>query len=499
MSPDGLRLKPLALDTYGERVVVVHRECPAFAVEGFQSLARVDVRVGERSLTAVLVLADDEAFVGREEIGLAAESIAALGAAPGAEVEIRPPRPIRSLGAVRRKISGETLGAEDYHAIVAEIVAGAYTKTELAAFVVGCAMDGLDRDEVVHLTRAMGRAGHALAWDRAPVVDKHCIGGIPGNRTSMIVVPIVAAHGLAIPKTSSRAITSPAGTADTMECLARVDLTIEEMQDAVHQHNGCICWGGAVNLSPADDILISVERPLALDAEGQMVASILSKKLAAGSTHILLDIPVGPTAKVRSHDRAERLRKLFRYVAHALGLHLEVVFTDGAGPIGRGVGPALEARDVLQVLRTDADAPPDLREKSLRLAGRVLEFDPQVEWGAGYDLARRILDSHQALEAMEAIRAAQGRAEPPPPSPLTHEVRAPRAGRLVALDNFVVARTARLAGAPIVRGAGVDLLVPLGREVAAGEPLLRIHAARSVDLGFALEYFEGRPASLALA
>lgn len=496
MSAEGLRVRRLGLDTYGERVVVVNRDCPAFAVEGFQSLARVEVRVKERSITAVLVISDDAALVGPKDVGLATASMEALGAEPGTPVEIRPPQPIRSLGAVRRKISGETLGADDYRAIVEEIVAGAYTKTELAAFVVACAMDGLERDEVVHLTRAMGGTGRSLSWKRKPIVDKHCIGGIPGNRTSMIVVPIVAAHGLAIPKTSSRAITSPAGTADTMECLARVNMEMEEMQAVVERHNGCICWGGAVNLSPADDILISVERPLALDAEGQMVASILSKKVAAGSTHILLDIPVGPTAKVRSHDRAERLRKLFRYVAHALGLHLEVMFTDGASPIGRGVGPALEARDVLQVLHTDSDAPPDLREKSLQLAGRVLEFDPKVEWGTGYETARRILDSHQALEAMEAIRAAQGRCEPPDPSPVVHEIPAARSGRLLSLDNYVIARTARLAGAPTVRGAGVDLLVPCGRAVKSGEPLLRIHAARAVDLQFAREYIESRPQSV---
>ena len=96
------------------------------------------------------------------------------------------------------------------------------------------------------------------------------------------VVPIVAAHGLTIPKTSSRAITSPAGTADTMEVLAKVDLSVDQMKDVVAACNGCLMWGGHVNLSPADDILIAVERPLSLDTREQMVASIMSKKIAAG-------------------------------------------------------------------------------------------------------------------------------------------------------------------------------------------------------------------------
>src|SRR5581483_4628592 len=144
----------------------------------------------------------------------------------------------------------------------------------------------------------------------------------------MVVVPIVAAHGLTIPKTSSRAITSPAGTADTMEVLARVDLEIEEMREVVSAERGCLVWGGHVNLSPADDVLISVERPLAIDTREQMVASILSHKLAAGSPRLLIDPPGGPTAKVRSKGEAIPLRKLFEHVGDNIGLAIEVLITD---------------------------------------------------------------------------------------------------------------------------------------------------------------------------
>src|SRR6476620_8900023 len=190
----------------------------------------------------------------------------------------------------------------------------------------------------------------------------------PSRSWSMIVVPIVAAHGLTIPKTSSRAITSPAGTADTMEVLARVDLGVEEMKEVVNACHGCLVWGGHVNLSPADDILISVERPLSIDTREQMVASIMSKKLAAGSTHLLIDLPVGPAAKLTSAMEAMRLRKLFEFVGDHFGISVEVVTTDGRQPIGRGIGPLLEAQDVMAVLANDAGAPADLREKSLRLA-----------------------------------------------------------------------------------------------------------------------------------
>ena len=213
---------------------------------------------------------------------------------------------------------------------------------EIAAFLIGSA-SFMTSGELLALVEAMARAGTQLNWPSPIVVDKHCIGGIPGNRTSMIVVPIVAAHGLTIPKTSSRAITSPAGTADTMEVLARVDVGIEEMKEVVAACRGCLVWGGHVNLSPADDILISVERPLSLDTREQMVASIMSKKLAAGSTHLLIDLPVGPTAKLANATEAMRLRKLFEFVGDHFGIAVEVITTDGRQPIGNGIGPVLEA------------------------------------------------------------------------------------------------------------------------------------------------------------
>jgi thymidine phosphorylase len=270
-----------------------------------------------------------------------------------------------------------------------------------------------------------------------------------------------------------------------MEMLADVELPLERLQQIVRSTRGCLAWGGTADLSPADDILISVERPLAIDSPGQMVASILSKKIAAGSTHLVLDIPVGPSAKVRSMPEAQRLKKLFEYVAARLGLQLDAVITDGRQPIGRGIGPVLEARDVMMVLNNDPDAPHDLRQKALRLAGRVIEFDPDVRGGDGYRIARDILDSGRALTQMNAIIGAQGRRNPPAPGALVFDVPAPKAGVVVAVDNLRLARIARLTGAPQVAGAGVDLRVRLGDTVREGEPLYRLHARFDADLGFA--------------
>ena len=274
----------------------------------------------------------------------------------GSYVTVTPAPPPASLDAVRAKIQGKTLEAPEIGAIVKDLTHFRYSDMEIAAFLVSSA-SFMTSGELIALTDAMSKAGTRLTWNTKTVVDKHCIGGIPGNRTSMVVVPIVAAHGLTIPKTSSRAITSPAGTADTMEVLARVDLDINAMKEVVATCHGCLVWGGHVNLSPADDILIAVERPLALDTREQMVASIMSKKLAAGSTHLLIDLPIGPNAKLANALEAMRLRKLFEFVGDHFGITVEVVTTDGRQPIGNGIGPVLEAQDVMAVLTNDPHAP----------------------------------------------------------------------------------------------------------------------------------------------
>lgn len=490
MTRSALRIRRVGIDTWRENVAFLHRSCPVVRAAGFQALAKVTVQANGRSIAAVLNVVDDDCIVSPPELGLSEEAFDRLGVQNGHEAHIEHAEPPASIAALHRKIAGERLSREDLLAIMRDVAGARYSKIELAAFVVATNQFELDRDEVLNLTEAMVAVGRRLDWrgdgGSGPVVDKHCIGGIPGNRTSMLVVPIVTAHGMLCPKTSSRAITSPAGTADTMEMLADVELPLERLQAIVHATRGCLAWGGTADLSPADDILISVERPLAIDSPGQMVASILSKKIAAGSTHLVLDIPVGPTAKVRSMPDAQRLKRLFEYVAARMNLQLDAVITDGRQPIGRGIGPVLEARDVMQVLENHPDAPHDLRQKALLLAGRVIEFDPDVRGGEGWRIARDILDSGRALAQMNAIVDAQGRRqEPLEPAPLVHDVHATGDGVVVGIDNLRLARIARLCGAPQVRGAGVLLLHKLGDAVRGGEPLYRLHARYETDLAFA--------------
>ncbi len=489
LASGGLNLRAVAIDTCKENVAYLHRDCDVYRAEGFQALSKVEVRANGRKILATLNVTSDPRIVQCHELGLSIDAFAQMGVDQGHPASISQAEPPASIAALYRKINGERLGREDFQAIVRDIAEHRYSKIELSAFVVATHRGELDREEVFFLTEAMITTGRRLDWRERLVVDKHCIGGIPGNRTSMLVVPIVAAHGMVCPKTSSRAITSPAGTADTMEVLANVELPFDRLSEIVRDHRACLAWGGTADLSPADDVLISVERPLSLDSPGQMVASILSKKVAAGSSHLVLDIPIGPTAKVRSMPEAQKLRRLFEYVAHRLGLSLDVVITDGRQPIGQGIGPVLEARDVMRVLQNHPLAPQDLRQKSLRLAGRLLECDPDIRGGDGYAIARDILDSGRALEKMRALIEAQG-ARPFDPEraalgSLSFDVVADRDGVVTGIDNFQIARIAQLAGAPKVKGAGVDLMRKLGESVQVGDVLYRVYAAFQSDLAFA--------------
>lgn len=489
-----LKLKRIPIETAPENTAFLSRQCARYRAEEFTALRKIEVSCGGRMILATLMICDDASIVGPDELGLAAPAFRRMRAAAGDNATIAQAAPPRSLDAVRKKIYGGEMSASDIREIIDDVAAFRYSPMEIAAFLVASA-SFMTSAEVLALTDAMTRVGARLEWPGKMIVDKHCIGGVPGNRTSMVVAPIVAAHGLFMPKTSSRAITSPAGTADTMEVLARVDLNTDDMRNVVEKTGACLVWGGRVNLSPADDVLISVERPLRIDTTEQMVASILSKKVAAGANRLLIDVPVGPTAKVRSQAEAVRLRKLFEYIGDKLELALDVVFSNGAQPVGRGIGPALEARDVMQVLSNDPAAPGDLRARSLYLAGRVLENDPDLRGGAGRARAEELLDSGAAFDKMQEIIEAQG--APPPnncaPGELTKDVVANRSGVISAMDCFRLGRVARLAGAPMDKGAGVDLFRKIGDRVEENEPLYRIHSCFESDFMFAMDLVSDDP------
>lgn len=459
---------------------------PANSVSAFDYLgsAKLEISAGAASIRTRVQVIDLPDLLGPGAIGLSSEAFAELGVPEGSEVTIRRTPSPESRAALTHKIQGGKLSEEQYHTLIRDIVESRYPEGEVAAFLVA-ATQNLSDHEVVSLARVRTRFTQRMTWPDKIVVDKHSMGGIPGSRITLIVVPIVAAHGgFLMPKTSSRAITSAAGTADAMETLANVELGPTELRICLEQARACIAWNGRLNHSVVDDVMNAITRPLGIDSNRWSVASILSKKLTAGSTHVIVDLPFGRRAKLKTEGDALELAALFEGVGRGLGLTVQAFATDGSKPIGRGIGPALEARDVIWALDNHPEAPSDLVEKALVFASRILAWDPTIgSVEAGRARAEKLLRSGAARKAFERIIDAQGRRSPPVmPGRLIHTFHADHAGAIREIDGWAVTEIARRAGAPLDKAAGVDILRNVGDTVECGEPLFVIHASAQGEL-----------------
>lgn len=487
-----LILKKPGIDTYLEPVAYIRKDSAICRAEGLHAHVRVKISFNNKTILATLNMVTD-GILQPGELGLSDYAWELLGAKEDEVAELSHAESLDSMSAVRAKIYGNQLAQENLDAIISDITQGKYSDVHIASFLTACAGGRLSHQEIIELTRAMINIGDRLHWDHNHlIVDKHCVGGLPANRTTPIVVAIVASFGLLIPKTSSRAITSPAGTADTMEALTNVDLDFAAMQKIVEQENGCLAWGGNVSLSPADDKLIMIEREMDLDSPAQLVASVLSKKISAGSTHIAISIPTGETTKVRTQAMADKLVSLFKVVGNAFGLTLKFCFEEGGQPVGNGIGPCLEAMDILAVLQNKPNAPKDLIEQSLILAGEIIEFSPEIKAGEGFKTAENILQSGQAWEKFQKICQAQGGLKTPAVAKFQHDVLAENNGVVSEFDNRNLSRLAKLAGAPHAKAAGVYLHVKLGYEVKSGDKLFTVHAETQGELNYALEFLASK-------
>ncbi len=473
---------------------------PAIAIFNEGDAARLDlhyedrVRLRCRRKEAVVIvdIAQSDKAVPPGHIGLFEESLKLLGARACSKAKLFLEEKPVSVQYIRKKLDGEELSAKEISVIINDIVCNNLSSVELTHFVAACYTRGLSGKEVLAMTRAMALSGERLRL-KGNVMDLHCIGGVPGNRTTMIVVPIVAAAGLRIPKTSSRAITSPAGTADTMEVLAKVDIGLKKMYSVVKKTNGCIVWGGAMNLAPADDKIIRVEYPLSIDAEGQLLASVMAKKYSVSANQLVIDIPVGKTTKAKDARCAAHLKREFESVGRRLGIHVKVVATDGSHPIGRGIGPVLETIDCLSVLKNEKSAPKDLREKSLMLAGLLLEMGRKAKKGEGKALAQKILESGAAYKKMRQIISAQGRNKfKLQPARHSFCIVAESSGIVKEINNLFIAKIARLSGAPKNPAAGVYIHKQVGDSVKKGETLLTVYSESTEKLNHSRQFAKER-------
>lgn len=479
----------MGIDTHQEPVVYMRKDCHVCRAEGFTSSTRVLVECQGEQLLATVDMVEGS-LLQKHQIGFSVIARKRLKINAGDLVTVKHAPVVESLGLVRKKIYGFELTELEIARIVEDITSYRYSDIEIASFLSVSAGKRLSLKEITGLTRAMVACGSRIEWEGQPrIFDKHCIGGLPGNRTTPLVVAIASAAGLVIPKTSSRAITSPAGTADTMETLTVVNLGLERIKQVVKSTGACLVWGGGADLSPADDVLIRIERALDIDGEGQLIASVLSKKIAAGSTHVLIDIPVGDSVKVRNMSDAQRLVQLFEQVGAALEIHVRAVITDGSKPIGRGIGPAAEAADILAILQGKPDAPQDLRERSLALAAELLDMAE----GSGLAKARRqaelLLESGKAWEQFQRILMAQGGMKTLPVPLHADVLHSQKSGTIYSIDNRRLARLAKLAGAPGEPSAGLLLAANVGDVVKEGFPLFTLLTNSNGERNYALEFY----------
>jgi len=411
-----------------------------------------------------------------------------------AEVEIREARRPASLDFIKKKMDGGRLNKEETLTIIKDVVSDDLSAAELTAFITASYINPLDMDEVEHLTRAMVETGEQIKFASRPIVDKHSIGGVPGNKISLLVVPIIAASGLKIPKTSSRAITGAGGTADLMETLAFVEFSAGEVQQMTEKVGGVIVWGGATNIAPADDRIIIQEYPFKIDARGQMLASVMAKKFAVGANLVVIDIPVGLHTKVATMTEGRKLAREFIELGERLNMKVECALTYGDIPVGHSIGPKLEVKEALRVLE-GATEPNSFIQKSISLAGIAFEMSGKAARGTGAAMAQDILTSGKALEKFRRIIEIQG-GDPTVKSddiiPGEHQfvVKAPASGYVIEMNNRSLITLARTAGAPQDPGAGILLHAKKGKLVKAGEPLFTLYAERNWRLQNAIE--EGR-------
>ncbi len=386
-----------------------------------------------------------------------------------------------SVAAISKKLLGKPLQKKEVFSIIRDIVDHKLSAIETTYFVASGYVKPYSTQELVWMVKAMASTGDVFSWGNKKVVDKHSVGGLAGNRTTMVAIPIIASLGLTIPKTSSRAITSPAGTADTMEVLAPVSLTSAQVRAVVNRTGGCLIWGGGLSIAPADDIIIRVSRPLSLEPYDKMIVSILAKKVAMGVKYLIIDLPYGPETKIPDLQTAQNIRRRFIEVAKAFRMKVRVKFDEARQPIGQGIGPALEARDVLRVLQRKSTRPRDLESKAIGLAAELLEMSHSCRPGRGKTIATAALRSGRAWKKMQQIIAAQG-GNPKLDSDAvalgaeTYRFLSVRSGRVKAINNRAVDEIARTLGAPDHKLGGIYLHQKLGSRVKRGNKLLTLYS-----------------------
>ena len=448
---------------------------------------RVLIKYKSKKITAVIDISSK--IADENEIVLSSEILFYLGLKGKEFVDVDIAKKPRAVQIINKKLGCKTLSEPEINQIIKSVVDNSLTEIEIAFFISAIYKCGMKSEEIVALTRSMFETGKKLKFPGKIVVDKHSIGGIAGNRTTPIVVSICASAGLTFPKTSSRAITSAAGTADVIEAVCKVNFSPEEIKKIIHKTNACMVWGGALGFAPADDKIIRVESMINIDPEPNLLASILAKKLSVGSKYVLIDIPYGKFAKVNKQE-GQNLKEKFEALGKKFGLKLKAVLTDGSQPIGNGIGPILEIKDIISVLENKPDCPKDLKNKSIFLAGQIFELCNKAKKNQGEKLALKILESGQAFNKFsQIIEAQEGSLKNLGFAKCQYDILSNKSGKIDFIDNKKINLLARVAGSPLDKKAGVYLYKHLKNKISKGEKIMTIYSQSKAKLDDAIHFY----------
>ncbi|MDZ7798345.1 MAG: AMP phosphorylase [Patescibacteria group bacterium] len=451
------------------------------------------IRPGDRielkwkNKTAILNVDTTQKMVKSGVIGLFEEAVHLTKIRNGQVVYFEIFDPPTSIKAIKKKLKGQSLSYHETYSIIRDLIKGRISDQELAFYVASSFTHEMKNQELYNLTKAMVDTGKQLNFKGRLVADKHCVGGLPGNRTTMIIVPILASLDVDIPKTSSRAITSPAGTADTMEILAPVEFNLKQIKKIVNKYNGCIVWGGATFIAPADDIIVRLTKKISLEPLSKMIVSVMAKKVAMGIDYLLIDIPYGRTAKIKSLKQAKKVARKFKWLGRKFGIKIVFTILSAKEPIGNGIGPALEARDVIRVLQRKDKRPLDLENKALHLSGKLLELCGRAKKNKGETLAKNALKTGRAWRKMKEIIKAQGGNPNIDSEDITvgasrARIFAKKAGKITFVNNRAIDEVARSLGAPHDKLAGIRLHKKLNQKVEKKDKLMTLYGRNKARL-----------------
>jgi putative thymidine phosphorylase len=459
---------------------------------GVKTKGRIFIKTLSKNSQGVSTIVDiAKTLVKKNEVAISSELKERLNLNSGQKVDIDLASPPKSMIFIKKKMNGQALSQEEINEIIKDVVDNSLAEAEISLFISSMYEKGMNMTETIYLINAILHSGKILKLNlkNKLVADKHSIGGIPGNRTTPIIVSICAAAGLVMPKSSSRAITAPAGTADVIETIAKVEFSMKELARIIKKTGAFLIWGGSLEIVPADEKIISIEKMLNIDPEAQLLASIMSKKLASGAKYILIDIPYGKTAKV-TREKGLELKKKFEYLGKHFHKKLEVVLTKGDEPIGNGIGPVLEIIDILKILKRSDDRPFDLEKKSLFLSGELLEMTGKAKKGQGIKLAKKILDSGKALAKFKQIIEAQkGSLNHLKLAKFKKDITANRNCEIKEIDNKKINLLGRMTGCPMDKSAGLYLYKHVGEKLKKGEKIITIYSESKSRLRDSLNFY----------